>query len=265
MAFTNNFYNETTRKYVSLFGYIFNKISIERSVENVIQNIIVPISYGPYQKFLVKKKQDLNLDKKSAFTMPRMSFELNSMTYDGQRKIGSRKRLVKSSNEFNGGKSYIWSAAPYNLEFSLYIIAKNTSDGTKILEQILPFFRPDWTPSVILIPDLDPFDIPIELQGVSQEEIYEGTFEERNTVMWTLNFTMRAWYFGPERTKSIIKFIDIHMNKYTNGETVEKIQVYPGMTANNTPTTDKDETIPYTEIHYDDNWDIIEEIIQEEE
>jgi hypothetical protein len=110
-----------------------------------------------------------------------------------------------------------------------------------------------------LINDLDPIDIPIILNGITNEDLYEGSFEERRSVLWTLNFTMKGWYFGPEREKKIIKFVDVDMwtSMDASSDPSEGVNVYPGLTANNVPTTDPDLTIPYEEIQFDDDWGII--------
>ena len=269
MAFVNHFYNASTRKYVALFGMLFNKIRITRNTNNgtEVQSVIVPIAYGPFQKFLARITQDPNLSNPSAITLPRMSFEITNMTYDGTRKILSKQRIGKNKSESDDQRFYSWSAAPYNIDFSLYIMTKYAEDATKIVEQIIPFFKPEWTSTVKLIDNMDQIDIPLILNGITNEELYEGSFEERRSVLWTLNFTMKTWYFGPEREKSVIKFVDVDiwtgMDASTNPE--EGVNVYPGLTANGSPTTDPDLTIPYTDIEYDDDWGVIKVITEDPE
>jgi hypothetical protein len=261
MAFVNHFYNATTRKYVALFGTIFNKMRITRArnTGEEAQSVIVPIAYGPFQKFLSRITQDPNLDNPSAITLPRMSFEITNMVYDGTRKIASKQRMQKTIGETDDQKSFVWSGAPYNIDFSLYIMTKYSEDATKIVEQIIPFFRPEWTATVKLIDDLPPIDIPIILNGITNEDLYEGSYEQRRSVLWTLNFTMKAWYFGPERKKSVIKFVDADLwtDVDASKDPEEGVNVFPGLTANGAPTTDPDLTIPYTDIEFDDDWSVI--------
>lgn len=263
MAFVNHFYNATTRKYVSLFGHLFNKIYITRDDNSgtEVQRSIVPLSYGPAQKFLSKIRQDQNLDSQ-AIILPRMSFEITNVMYDGSRKIPSIQKLRKVNKpEVNSSRSYSWSATPYNIDFSLYVMVKYSEDAVKVVEQIMPFFKPEWTTTVNLIPDLDPFDIPLVMNGITNEELYEGSYEERRAVLWTLNFTMKAWFFGPERRSKVIKFIDIDVFGDTdmsgNTNPIEKITVQPGLTANGTPTTDPNLTVSYDQIEFDDDWAVI--------
>lgn len=262
MAIANYFYNATIRKYVALFGTYFNQLTIERRDNNnvLVQRMIVPISYAPWQKVLSRITQDPNLDRKSAITLPRMSFEMTSMTYDGERKISPTMKIRKNLNaNSDAGNTYIHAGVPYNIEFSLYIMAKYNEDAVKIVEQILPFFNPDFTSTVRMIEGIDPVDIPLILNSVVSEDIYEGAYDERRSVVYTLNFTMKAWFFGPEKQKSVIKFVDVRtaIDTAANTPFSQTYTVQPGLTANGEPTTDISETINYSLIEFDDDWDYI--------
>ena len=59
-------YHGLVRKYVAVFGTLFNDISIQRknSSGNVTETIKVPLAYGPKQKFLVRLSGDERLDKR---------------------------------------------------------------------------------------------------------------------------------------------------------------------------------------------------------
>lgn len=274
MAFVKRFYNGTTRRYIALFGTLFNKIEIDRRNNDgaQVQQVLVPIAYGPFQKFLSRITEDPNFfgdddtTPRPAITLPRMSFEMTSFVYDGTRKISSNQKLRKLNKaESNDARFYNWSAAPYNIDFSLYIMVKYAEDGVKIIEQILPFFKPEWTTTARLIDDLDPLDIPLVLNGVTNEDLYEGSFEERRAILWTLNFTMKCWYFGPEQDKKVIKFVDADMFTDTaaNTEASEQVNVYPGLTEGGDPSTDANNTIAYTDIEFDDDWGIIRVIDEE--
>lgn len=261
MTVVNYFYNATTKKYIALFGTMFNKISIERTDPNTgdqVQRMVVPISYGPYQKFLARIHQDPELNRKTAITLPRMAFELTNMEYDGSRKVNSVKRISGQAHS-DTRKSFQYVGAPYNLYFTLSIMTKYAEDGTQILEQILPFFKPEWTYTVKLIDNIDPIDIPLVLNSVNMEDVYESDFETRRSLLWTLTFTMKGWYFGPQRDGSVIKFVDVrtHTRIASDAEPVSQIAVQPGLTANGQPTTSIDETISYELINVDDDWGII--------
>ena len=245
MAIANYFYNETTRRYVALFGTLFNQLKIERSdnAGTKIQSMIVPLSYAPFQKVLSRLQQDPDLlnSRKTAMTLPRMSFEITSLNYDAQRKIGSTQKMRKSAKAENeSSRNFVHSSVPYNLEFSLYIMTKYSEDATKIMEQIIPFFTPDWTVTAKMVNDLDPIDIPIILNSVTTEDLYEGDYESRQTILYTLTFTLKGWYFGPEKKQKVIKFIDVDMMTDTesNAPRQEGVTIKPGLDSNGNPLTE---------------------------
>ena len=242
MAIANYFYNETTRRYVALFGTIFNQIKIERSdnAGTAVQSMIVPLSYAPFQKVLSRLNEDPDLlnSTRQAVRLPRMSFEITSLSYDPSRKIGSTQKMRKSAKaETESSRNFLYSSVPYNVEFSLYIMTKYSEDATKILEQIIPFFTPDWTVTAKMVPDLDPIDIPIVLNSVTTEDLYEGDYETRQSILYTLTFTLKGWYFGPERKQKVIKFIDVGLATDTasNSPLREAVRIRPGLDANGNP------------------------------
>ena len=253
MSITNHFYNGTTRRYIALFGSLFNKMSITRDDNNgnEVQRMVVPISYGPYQKFLAKVTQDPKLNRPQAISLPRMSFEIMSMNYDGARKTNSRNTLQTTDN------SFVYSPAPYNIEFNLYVMTKYAEDGTKILEQILPFFKPEYTFTAFILDDLPALDLPLILNSVTAEDLYEADFETRRSLMWALSFTMKGWFFGPTRERKRIKFIDVRAYPQMQEGEGSNILIQPGLTANGEPTTDINETIPFQHIEFDDDWGVI--------
>jgi hypothetical protein len=261
--FGARFYNQTTRRYVAMFGTLFNDIVITRQDNsgNTVQRMKVPINYGPYQKFLARITQDPNLNS-PAITLPRISFEIVGMSYDGERKLTRTLRNSVPIESDNGVFSSTLVPTPYNLEFQLTIMTKYTEDGTKILEQILPYFQPDWTPSVKLVDELDYYlDVPIILNSVSTEDVYEGAFDERRALTWTLNFTMKGWFFGPTSNRKVIKFATTNLYAaFDQANSDITITVQPGLTANGEPTTDINETIPYAQINEDDDWGFIVQI-----
>ena len=244
MAIANYFYNQTTRKYVAIFGTLFNQLKIERANSLGVkqQEMIVPLSYAPFQKILARVTADPDLinSRRPAMTLPRMSFEIMSMSYDPARKLATTRKMMKPNKaEGDDTRDFVYSGVPYNLEFSLYIMTKYAEDATKIMEQILPFFSPDWTVTAKMVPDLDPIDIPIILNSVTTEDLYEGTFEERQAILYTLTFTLKGWYFGPEKTKKVIKFVDVDIYNGVGSDApfLEGVDIKPGLSANGQPIT----------------------------
>jgi hypothetical protein len=227
--FGNHFYHESTRRYVAVFGTLFNDIIIEKKYDGTsLQKMKVPINYAPKEKVLVRLDQDTNLNAKSAITLPRMSFEITGMTYSAERKLTSLTKQIKGSPLADGGVKTMYTPSPYDIEFQLNIMTKYNEDGMKIIEQILPFFKPDCTVSVQMVDDMGYVDIPVVLNSVSQEDTYEGDFQTRRALIWTLNFTMKAYFFAPMQTKKQIKFIDVDLYpSMTQSDGGEQIEVMP--------------------------------------
>ena len=193
--FGTYFYHQTSRKMVVAFGTLFNNIEVRRtdSADAVTEVIKIPLSYGPKDKMLVRISQDPSLNPKVALTVPRMGFELTSMTYDGVRKLNTMGRNVKKGTT---GLKKQFNPVPYNWDFSLYVFVKNAEDGTQILEQILPFFTPDFTVTMTLISGMTvKMDIPLVLNSVSSEDSYEGDFATRRSIIWTLSFLMKGFLY----------------------------------------------------------------------
>jgi len=193
--FGTYFYHQTSRKMVVAFGTLFNNIEVRRtdSSDAVTEVIKIPLSYGPKDKMLIRISQDPNLNPKVALTVPRMGFELTSMTYDGARKLNTMGRNVKKGTT---GLKKQFNPVPYNWDFSLYVFVKNAEDGTQILEQILPFFTPDFTVTMTLVSGMTiKMDIPLVLNSVSSEDTYEGDFATRRSIIWTLSFIMKGFLY----------------------------------------------------------------------
>lgn len=242
--FGQTFYHGHLRKFVVLFGTLFNDIYINRVSANgsQISSMKVPISYSPKEKMIVRAEQDPNLDKPFAIVLPRMGFEMTSMSYSPLRKLSTiKKGYIKEDVSNNERLKYIYNPVPYDLNFSLYVAVKNTEDGTRILEQILPYFTPDWTTTVNLVPELDvKLDIPTVLLNVTSEDIYDGNYTERRSLVWTLDFSMKGYVFGPVKKSEVITLANV--NFYSDGydstlQPQERVTITPGLTANGEPTS----------------------------
>jgi hypothetical protein len=266
--FGTTFYWGVIRKYVVLFGNLFSDIYLNRVDDTgaEVQTMLVPLSYGPKEKFLARALGDPNLNRPVAMVLPRMSFEIGGMVYDNDRKITSTGKVYQTTADPNNIR-FMYNPVPYNIQFSLYVMVRNADDGTRILEQILPFFGPEFSQTVRLIPEMGiEQDIPIVLDSVTSIDTYEGNFEERRALIWTLNFTMKAYVYGPLHCGSnIIKKITINFGTSDNPSEApsgnsfinEIITITPGLTANGQPTSDPNATIPYQEIQANSNYGYI--------
>lgn len=237
--FGHEFYHEHIRRYIVVFGTMFNNIVISRrDVDGVVdKRIKVPISYSPREKLLARIETDPNLNKPTAISLPRMGFEVTSLTYAGERKLNTVQRYNVQSKTDSAKKSLVYAPVPYDINFQLSIMVKNAEDGTQILEQILPFFTPEWTNTVQLIDDLElKMDIPLVLVSVSSDDTYDGDYETRRALIWTLDFTMKCYFYGPIKSKKIIKFAKTNFfidgfddNIGSSNTALESVSVQPGL------------------------------------
>lgn len=268
--FGSKFYHGSIRKYVTLFGTLFNDIEIDRvaSDNSVYQTIKVPISYGPKEKVLARLDQDPNLNRKYAVLLPRMSFELTNINYASERKLPTINRNVSVSADTAKSLLYQYNPVPYDFMFTLNVMVKNAEDGTRILEQILPYFTPEWTPTISVIPEMDiSMDIPVVLLDVVSQDTYEGNFEERRNLTWTLNFIVKGYIFGPVRKAGIVTLANTNFFDATSFDSietapgnVEELQsqnIIPGLTANGLPTSNSTISVSRSEISANDNYGYI--------
>jgi hypothetical protein len=214
----NYFYNESTRNVVVAFGTIFNNVQLAKkdSSGNVTQTMKVPLAYGPKQKWLARLTEDPNLNKKVAVTLPRIGFEINGIEYDPSRKLNKVVKVKKAiDGTDNAQLKSGFMPVPYNVNFELYIMAKNSDDALQILEQILPYFQPEYTVTLREVPELDIIrDVPVTLTGISYEDNYEGDFTSRRAIIYTLSFSAKYYLYGPVTSQNIIRSVQV--DQYTD-------------------------------------------------
>ena len=214
MLSNSYFYYKLTRKYVILFGNMFNNITVKRINRDTnveIERFKVPIVYAPKEKYFSRLRSDPNLERPVQVILPRMSFELTGFSYDPSRKQNSMLRQAKANTATRAASNYM--GVPYDLNFDLQIYARNVDDGTHIVEQILPYFTPDYTVTVDVIPELGFLkDVPIILNSVTNEIEHEGNFDAVRYVSWTLSFTMKAYFYGPITQPKIIRKVIANIN-----------------------------------------------------
>mgnify|MGYP001163929711 CR=1 FL=1 len=238
--FGQQYYHGTIRKYVIAFGNLFNDIIVQRldSNGNRIQSLLVPLAYGPKEKWLVRLVQDPNLDQDVAITLPRMGFEIQGMTYSPQRKLSSTIKNVRlRSTDFNRVDTQ-FIPVPYDFTIALSVFVRNADDGAQIIEQILPYFRPEFTTQVNLIPEMQVVvDTPIVLQDVSIEDTYEGDFDTRRALIYNLTFSLKGYIYGPVANSGLIKrAITNFVDATTDAEpTIERMTITPSQFANGSP------------------------------
>ena len=222
------FYHEILRKTVISFGTVFNDIHV-RHKDNTgkdLNDIKVPVSYGPRQKFLARIQQQPELNKATQISLPRMSFEMTNISYDSTRKAG----ITQTFKAKDGDKmKKVFMPVPYNIGFELNILTKLQDDGLQILEQILPFFQPGFNLSVDLVKSIgEKRDIPMILQSISQQDDYEGDFATRRALIYTLQFTAKTFMFGPiaDSTDGLIRKVQLDYYSDTDQQTAKRVQRY---------------------------------------
>ena len=198
------FYNEILRRTIIGFGTLFNGISVK--TDN--QEIRVPLAYGPTQKFLARLTQSPDLNKATAITLPRMSFEFTGLTYDPSRKVTTTQQIVVKDPTTGEVSKKAYMPVPYNMQFELALMCKLNDDALQVTEQILPYFQPAYNLTIELVGDIkEKRDVPIILENITMQDDYEGDFTTRRVLLYTMRFTAKTYLFGPvsTATKDIIR------------------------------------------------------------
>ena len=219
----NTFYNRIIRKLVVGFGNLFDEITLVRynPDNSEAQRFVVPIAYAAKELYVQRIEGDPNLDKKVQMTLPRMSFEMNGLTYDATRKQNTN---IRQFSQTSAGVVSQYNPVPYNFDFNLYIYVRNIEDGTQIIEHILPYFTPDYTIKLNLIPEMGiTKEVPIVLNSTTSEVTYEGLRDtDPRMIIWTLNFTVKGFIFGAVSSTGLIKTsITNIFNEITSADTIQ--------------------------------------------
>ena len=251
--FGDHFYHETIKRAVSVFGTLFNNISIKRADGTLMK---VPLAYVPRAKWIARLQQQTELGiggtPRTAISLPRMGFEMTSIEYDASRKLSKKTQYKQSKTSDPTVMQYQYAPAPYNLGFGLSVLVKNTDDGLQIIEQIMPYFTPNYTVTIHTIPNMNETrDIPIVLISISQTDEYEGDFTTRQVLRYDLSFVMKNYIYGPVRDSEIIRtvkartYIEGGSGDLTNVNTAGKI--VEQVVTPNPVDADPDDTFTYNE------------------
>lgn len=239
----------TTRKAIVAFGNLFNDIYIVRrdAAGNVAQRFKVPLAYAPRQKMIARIEQQPNLDDaQSLVILPRMSFEILGLQYDPARKVSpiQSNRAILSNDPAKISQQY--APTPYNISINLYVYAKNQDDGLQIIEQILPYFNPDFNLSLKAIPQLNIVnDLPVILDNVTYEDEYDGDFAVRRAIIWTFSFTVKINYYGPAQQSGIIRRVIANM--FTDVELTQNLTSY-------TATVTPNDALPNSDFEFNETF-----------
>ena len=224
------YYHEIIRKTIIGFGTLFNNIYVKHQDSNnaTVQEMKVPLAYGPSQKFLARLEQQPDLNKMVAITLPRMSFEMTDISYDATRKSGITQTF-KAVDSRDSKLKKVYMPVPYNIGFELSIMCKLNDDALQIVEQILPYFQPSFNLTVDLVQSIgEKRDIPIVLSNVSFVDDYEGDYATRRALIYTLRFEAKTYLFGPvaESSEGLIKKVIVDTAMDTNTATAKREMRY---------------------------------------
>ena len=232
-------YNKNIRNIVVLFGTVFNDITVKRlkADASVERQFKIPIAYGPAEKFLTR------INQQDTITLPRMSFEITDYTYDAARKLQTTKKHKKVKSGSATNLNTVYNPVPYDFNITLSIMVKYSDDGTQILEQILPYFTPEFQVTMNEMSTMGiKRDIPIILTGVSTEDTYEGDYLTRRALIHTLTFTVKGHIYGRTTDQGVIKEVDVNLGANMNDKKEVNIDIKPDPT-----TADADDTFGFTE------------------
>lgn len=206
------FYNATIKNTVTAFGNLFTGIQIVRTgtgaASGVTQTVAVPLSYSNKEKWIQRVQQQPDVDSKAIYdTLPRLAFEMTSLSYDASRKLPRLGTVAGTPNS-------TFTPVPYNIGFDLFLISKTQEDGLQVIEQILPAFAPEYTVTISAgaSGSGNTQEVPIVLNSVASQDTYEGSLNDRRLIVWTLQFTAKINLYGGGYLGHIIKTVEVYIN-----------------------------------------------------
>jgi hypothetical protein len=216
------FYHGITRKCIIGFGRLFSNIHIDRKQTDpvhgtTVQRLHVPLSYAPKEKWLARIDEDPTLENHTLTSLPRISFEIIAYTYDSLRKVNRMQYMKNDAAAGDNSTAFVRTPVPYNIDMSVYIITKTQEDALQIIEQILPWFTPEYSMTINAVDDMGiKLDVPVVLNSVIVSDEFEGTFQQRRFVIHTINFQMKVSLFGPVTSQNVILQSDANLTVQPN-------------------------------------------------
>jgi hypothetical protein len=214
------YYWNLLRTYTEYFGALFKNIQVVRTPEGGTPTTIdVPIIYSPEEKTVARMEEFPDLNLRNVATIdPKLAYEIVAIDYDPSRQLPSLTRIITPSVDgSSAGTTYV--PVPYNISFTLNIFVKNADDGNQILEQILPFFTPEFTATLMLTDGQYKCDVPVVLNSVTYRDTFEGAPADLRYLIWSISFRMKGFFFGPQKTQNTILWVDINTRPWVNNTT----------------------------------------------
>lgn len=253
--FNDNFHWDTCRRYYTYFAALFSQVYVDRDQGSdqtqVNSRMKVPLHFAKMEHALERVQEDPSIIRQDAIVLPAMSFDMVDCKPNMSRHQPSRNRQAASIPADPNNFMVMHVPVPYDFHFRVSVLVKNINDGLKIIEQICPYFSPDYTASLELIPDMGIYqDVPVVLQSVAMDFDVPSDYKTRVTYIWVLDFVLQGVLFGPEKKWPVIKFANVDFFVADQPNTVVlAVTSQPGLTANGQPTSDLANTVPYLTIN----------------
>lgn len=204
------YYNRTLRKIIAAFGAIFNGIEIIKfdyttTPATELQRVTVPIKYEGKEDWLTRLYEDPDATRGVQVSLPSITWHMTNLRYRQDRRQSPFKAAILT--ESGNTATQVYNAAPYDIFFELYIYVRNMEDGYQIIEQILPVFSPEYSVTLKYVVDGNNFisqDLPFVLENVEYSNQYEGASGSVRIITWTLQFSAKAYFYGPQPSTAII-------------------------------------------------------------
>lgn len=245
--FQDNYDHGLMRKYFTYFASLFTNVYVDRQAVSgantgqLIERMQVPLHFADVEHFLERVIEDPNITKGDAITLPAMAWNFIDMKYAGDRHQTSRQRFSQPIQNDPNRMLVMHAPAPYDFHFRLAVLVKNINDGLDIIEGIAPYFTPDYTNRLELIPEMNlTQDIPVVLEQCSMDFDVPKEYKERVTFVWNLDFTLQGYLYGPEKKWPLIKFSTVDYfiagaNGISNDTIVLSTTAVPGLLPNGQP------------------------------
>lgn len=217
----SHFYYQSIRRTVVAFGNLFKDVVLVKYANDLAREELsrqtVPLFYGGKEDFWVRLSAQPTLPAAADINLPVISFSMMGIQYDPQRK---QQSMIQNYYQTPTGVSRQYAGVPYNLKFSIWIFVRNIEDGTQIVEQILPWFNPDFTQTLDMVDAMGIVrNIPITLDDVMWDNDYQGTAKDTmRAIVWQLDFTLQTYFYGPiDAGGSIIKTVSANIHSMLDG------------------------------------------------
>lgn len=200
------FYNSSLRRYIVMMGALFNHIAVARTHDGVTKTQKVPMSYGSKENFIQKlntitnsSEEDNNIAKIETI-LPRMNLQMIDMNYNPIFKTNITNREMMTLEGIRPVTTSQFNPVPFKMMFELGIYTRHEDDMLQIVEQILPYFQPNFSCKITELHTnkikIDR-DIQITIQSIAMDEEVEGDRFSRRRLEWSIMFEVDGYLYPP--------------------------------------------------------------------